>query len=444
MPPANLLNFKQLLQRPARQLVQTPSAKRLGARISVGVLWFIYWSVLCCCLASAVAQTGGAGGVEAIAAAHQRDAETLRIKFNMLEMQTAQEAQRKMRASIRFLWDQQPLRDGVASLGRANGIAIWLDRRLDPGQLVSYLPSDEGNSAGWPTGSLGARMQRVTEQLRVAQLGTGAPAETQADANCGLIENVWYLGPADALGRLQRAAIELQDDLHQRAPELARMQKPLEWPELATPQQILEEIAREWDIEIDGRLPHDLMHAGRLETPAHLATQLVLLCGGFELEPKLVSPTKFELVPLRPSATWTASYPKARVRSRDAASLRAAFPGSNVRGLGQAYELTGSTEFHLAMLQPSGQANDNRPGKGGVSVWSFTIDKAPAEAIIANLASGIGLQVVWNEACTREQKSQLLTLTVDKATLDQLLTQVCEAAGLRYTRDGTNVELFPK
>lgn len=353
--------------------------------------------------------------------------EPRRVGFNMLEMASTQAAHRSLQSSVRFLWDQQPLRQGLAALGNAHRLSIWLDRRVDPGMLVSYVPDDKHASPRWPVGSLGARLDQILNQLNLEM---------------GLIESVLYIGPVGEASKLQRAAIVLQDTVHRMAPEIARQTKDWSWEELSTPQQLLDQLAQEWRLEIQGELPHDLLHAGQLAAPTHLATQLVLICSGFSKEPHWLEPQRIQLIPLENHVAWTATYPKSKLRTLDLPALRGIFPDCKLKFNGASCELTGETGFHLAMLQDA-RPNGGREKPGKLTVWSFAIDRTPADALVANLASGIGLRIEWSPECTREQKTQLLSLKVEQATLDQLLTQVCEAAGVKFVRDGTHVVLSP-
>jgi hypothetical protein len=356
-----------------------------------------------------------------------------KVQVNLLEVRSSHDARQRLTTPIRFYWDQQPLREGLAAVASASGVAIWIDRRVDPNQAVTFGAEDSTTPRQWPAGSLGERLDEIAERLEL---------------DFGLIESVLYIGPRGQTARLQRAAVALHDELHRLAPALGRQQKEMAWQELITPQQLLAQLSAEWNIDIAGELPHDLMHAGRMPQPTHLATQLILACGGFGLEPKLIAPGRFELQPLDNESSWAASYPKAQLRTQDFPRLQRLFPGSQLRINGQAAELTGDTDLHIAMLPLQTARTAREPGRKGeqgkVTVWSFAIEKAPTEAIIANLASGIGLEVVWNEACRPEHKSQLLSLKVDQAELDELLTQVCAAGGLRFSREGKRVELFPK
>lgn len=352
------------------------------------------------------------------------------IEFNLLTLSSSQTAARSLQLPARFLWDQQPLRDATAGVSQAYAVSIWLDRRIDPTQPVTYLPQSIPElSATWPQDSLGARLEQVLRG---------------ADCEVGLVENVVVVGPRSELSKLQAAAVRLHDSIQRDVGRLATEFRPLQWSELSTPQQLLDQIAQNWGITLQGQLPHDLMHAGRLLEPTTLATQLTLVCGGFGQEAVVVAPRTLALRPMSEATSWNANYPKKQLDLAKFATARGQFPGATVRCRNDSCSVQGETNFHMAILadQPP-----PRPGAGaGTSraTWNFEIANAPVKAIMESLATGINLEITWDPSCTAEQQSQLLSLKVQQATLDELLTQVCEAAGLKFMRQDKQVLLQPK
>ncbi len=350
------------------------------------------------------------------------------IEFNLLRLSSSQTAARSLQTPARFLWDQQPLRDAAAGVSEAYAVSIWIDRRIDPTQSVTYLPQTlPERSISWPQDSLGARLEQVLRE---------------AECQVGLVENVVVVGPPLQIPKLQAAAVRLHNAVQKDDGRLATEFRPLQWPELSTPQQLLEKIAQNWGITIQGKLPHDLMHAGRLQEPSTLATQLTLVCGGFGQEAVVVAPRTVALQPLSEAASWSAVYSKKQLDVSKFAIARGAFPNCTVRCRDDLCTVQGETNFHIAI-----QADQPPPRTGAAAsraTWNFEIANAPAKAIMESLAAGINLEITWDPNCTAEQQTQLLSLKVQQATLDELLEQVCEAAGLKFTRQDKQVLLQPK
>src|SRR5690606_38929907 len=156
----------------------------------------------------------------------------------LLELPSSRAAQAALQSSTRVYWDQTPLRTGLQALSQETGITIWLDRDIDPNQPISATAIDVAR---------GASLQKTLEHIA-----------SVADAEIGLIENVVYIGPQGRVGRLQRAAVELYDQLSGRGGSSAlssASQRKLQWSELATPTEILRQIESDWKIEIAGELP---------------------------------------------------------------------------------------------------------------------------------------------------------------------------------------------
>jgi hypothetical protein len=184
------------------------------------------------------------------------------------------------------------------------------------------------------------------------------------------------------------------------------------------------------------------MHAGRLQEPTTLATQLTLVCGGFGQEAVVVGPRTLALQPLSATAHWSANYPKKQLDQSKFAIAREAFPDCTVRCRNEVCTVQGTTKFHMA-IQAGLQTRRNGTGASRAT-WNFEIANAPAKAIMESLGAGINLEITWDPSCTAEQQSQLLSLKVQQATLDELLQQVCDAAGLQFTRQDKQVRLQPK
>lgn len=423
-PPLSRLMAKTLCQsanwgRPQRSLGQCGERHRAGPGIGVvvGMCRPAAWLVLLTLLATlSTLAADSACGEEP-------------IEFNLLALSSSQAAARSLQSPARLLWDQQPLRDATAGVSQAYAVSVWIDRRIDPTQAVSYTPQTVAEvSAIWPEDSLGAKLEQV---LRGAGCGVG------------LVENVVVAAPPLQLPKMQAAAVRLHDALQRQEGRLATEFRPLQWPELCTPQRLLDQIAQQWGIMIQGTLPHDLMHAGRLQEPTTLATQLTLLCGGFNQEAVMVAPQTLALQPLSAASRWSANYPKKQLNASNFTAARGAFVDSTVRCRNESCAVQGETNFHLAVQAhlPAGRGGS---GAGASrATWNFEIANAPVKAIMESLAAGANLEIKWDPRCTESQQSQLLSLKVQQASLDELLQQVCEAAGLRFTRQDKQVLLQP-
>lgn len=341
------------------------------------------------------------------------------VEINLLELPSSSRAQAILNTDSRFLWERQPLRSGLQDLARVHGMSIWIDRELDPAQLVSApVPLEDS---------------RLHNRLR--QIGH------LIGADVGLIENVFYFGPATKVARLQRAAVELHDSISRGASERTAQLRPWKWPELSSSSEMLVQLATQWNVDVSGKLPHDLYHAGELLQPTTLATQLTLLVGGFEQQVVLQS-GRLEIQKLDNRTRWQANYRKSDLDLKSLVRLKTEFSGSSCQTRNEVSQVSGVTNFHLALLAP--QAVKPPAGKReGASRWGFEVKNTPVESVLQKLAGSLGFELSWDEACTPEMRQQRISFKVDGATTEQLLAEVARVSSLKIVRDKQRVVVKP-
>ena len=353
--------------------------------------------------------------------AQTRD-EILSVTVNLLELPSSRAAQSTLQAPTRVFWDQTPLRTGLQELSQRFRVTIWLDRDIDPSQLVSATAADLPRDAS---------LQKTLEHIASA-----------ANAELGLIENVVYIGPQGRVGRLQRAAVELHDRLSRGGadPQSATLRE-LQWSELATPTEILRQIESNWKIEIAGELPHDLFHAGQFHQPATLATQATVLLGGFDREVEWLQGNRFGIVPLQPTVEWQANYSKGQLDLSHLARLRAEYVGAQCQTRGSVSRVQGATGFHLALLA---QPHSNRPAAmlGNKSErYEFEVTNTPVVSVLEHLGTNLGFELKWDENCSPAQRERRISFKVQQVTLDQLLSEIARSSELSINRQGTSVSV---
>lgn len=355
----------------------------------------------------------------------QRSTRTQSHGYSLLNLPSAQLALSKLASTVSFNWSGRELRTGLRELSQTFNVSIWLDRRIDPNTSIDFQVEMDSVSL-WQA------------------LGTIAE---QASAKPVLIENVVCFAPTESADRIARSAAMLHVQLSQQSSGQAVGQK-FSWPELSSSNDILSSIARQWSIQISGELPHDLFHAGELPTPCTLATQLTLLAGGFELEASS-SGNGLRLETLGSSTTWKSVYPKSALnvnaaRRTSIVNIRRQYPGSKYAESNGHVELQGPADYHVAMLLPKSTKRRNTPSDILKQRWGFEVANHSAEMVIEYLSKQIGFQLKWSAACTPASKAQVITLKVDQASLDDILTAFNDASELRATRSGLVVTIQPK
>ncbi len=355
------------------------------------------------------------------------------IEFNLLQLPSSLTTLNSLQQPAKIFWEQTPLREGLQDLSQQYHLSLWLDRQVDPNQLVSLSSLTPGAAAesGAATGDSNSLVSRL-EKIAAA-----------AGSEVGVIENVVYIGPPGRLAAKQRAAVVLHDQLSRAPGNAATTLRDLEWPELTSSSQFMELVERNWQIQIEGDLPHDLFHAGALIHPSTLATQLSLLCGGFALEAQCMHSNQLRIQALQPQVVWQANYAKSDLHLRRIAELKSLFPHSRCLTRGSTSHVTGPSAYHLELLAPDSPTA--RPATIGNNNerFEFQVANAPVESVLNKLAMSIGFELAWDPACTPAQRSRLISFHVQQVALDQLLAAVATASQLRIVRQGASVSVKP-
>ena len=162
---------------------------------------------------------------------------------------TGKEFERALNAVVRdVVWSAgTSVRQAVTTLARTQGVAIMLDRRIDPESAIELSVHD-------------VTLHDVIEQLAA-----------QCDAAPCYLDDVAYLGPRVGLGDLPAVANDRRVEAQSCPRPVARRllaERAWRWEELAEPRNLLEDLAREANVTIEGvaELPHDLWPA--MDLPA--------------------------------------------------------------------------------------------------------------------------------------------------------------------------------
>jgi hypothetical protein len=185
---------------------------------------------------------------------------------------------RQLGAHVNIVWREVPLREALASLAQSQRVAIMLDRRIDPGQVVNFSVRNE---------PLSGVLQKLAEEN---------------DLGISFVDSVIYVSPRPTAAKLAALLEATKADV-KRLPPAARKKwqqsTPLQWDDLAEPRQLLAQIERQTSIRISGQgeLAHDLWPAGSWP-PLPAASKLVLLLAGFELSPRVEPDGSCSIVPM--------------------------------------------------------------------------------------------------------------------------------------------------
>ncbi len=349
----------------------------------------------------------------------------LEVEFNLFKLPSSRQSLMALNSPAIATFEKRPLGECLKTLAAAYRVSIWVDRRVDLSRLVSIV----GIAANEP---LEAKTT-IGRLVAVAKLG---------GADAGLIENVVYVGPADQVGVVQRAAVRLHNEIMtQRKPISNGDQvelRTLSWEDVTTPAELLDTIQRLWAVQVPSKLPHDLMHAGQLPSST-LATQLTLLHAGFDRQVEYGSSGKFTVSPLVHESVWKADYADKELHTDRLIAARREFPKATMQTRGKVSTVSGPTGFHLRLLA-------NRVPNARLPEPKFTMKdvRGPLERVIDDLAKNLNLQVEWSEDIPQSKRQAVVNFGVSEwKTTDEILKQFADDNGLKIQRQQQTIEVLP-
>lgn len=320
-----------------------------------------------------------------------------------------------MQEVINFERSERPLREGLASLSQAYGVAMLIDRRIDPDQPIK----------------VSVHGQSLEEALRTLA--------HDAKSEIALLGSVVYFGPPEAAQIVATlAALRKQDAGYRGADAKIPLLRSaaMQWNELAQPRQILEELARQADVKFTNleAVPFDLWSAVSLPPLAWVDRVTLVLIGfglTFELDDRA---TSAQLVPTPNSPLIENRYTPRGPAAELAAQLRRVMPDTQIRVEKDQLIVAARQEDHdkIQRLLTGQSIKATRPTKsGGDKQYSLKVPNQPAGNVIATVAKNIGKQPRFSPAVA-EKLRQNVTFEVNEVSLGQLLDTTLKPLGLAY------------
>lgn len=281
-------------------------------------------------------------------------------------------------------WEHVPLRDHLHQLACAHHVCIFLDRRIDPSQRITF------------------QAQEIPFATALRQLAR------QIGARVTLLDSVVYLGPEPAVAKLTFVAAARRRDAAHLVRGIRRrvvQRRAWHWEDLTVPRQLVSQLAEQGGVDVDelDRVPYDLWPAADL--PKLVWTDcLSLVLAGFDLSFEFTGPGReIRLVP----------FPE---------TLPPGVPRGNWPTLSKA---AGST--HAA------------PGVDQTR-YTMTVAGHPLGAVLKTLETRSGLTFAIDSSAAKKLTT-IVKFSVREATLDQLLGAALRPAGLTFQRRGKRIEV---
>jgi len=309
-----------------------------------------------------------------------------------------------------------PLRQAVRKLSETLRVAIVVDRRVDPDQVVDLDLVDV---------PLAEALQQIAKQ---------------AGAGATILGPVVYLGPVDSARQLRTlGALSTQaaGRLPARQKQAALASRPLAWPALATPAQVFERLSKESGIPIHGgdRLPHDLLAATDLPAMPWI-DRLSLTAIQFGLAPRFaVDGRSVELAPIPDEVRISRSYPAGREAAATVAEWKRLAPEAEIKPAQGKIMVLATVEDHERLVPP--RAARSPAATPGQQVYTLTLEGMPLEAFIAQLEQKLALSFDLDPAGVNLEAP--VSVDVREASLDELLRAAFDPLGLDFTRKDKRV-----
>ena len=329
---------------------------------------------------------------------------------------------KQLNTHITATWKGQELGIVLERLAANQGVVFWIDRRVDPQQIVDAQFHDTS-------------LSKVLDTLTNPQ-----------DLGWKNLGPLCYVGPREA-GREIATLLTLARDSVERLPAAKRklweQEAPASWPRLAEPRTVLAEWLSHQGIKFKGAelITHDLWPSSDTP-PLPLYKRIVLLLVGFDRTCR-ISPDgdTCTVVPIERPVTITRVY-EAGPKTRSAiAEMRRSDTGLQITQQSRGVTATGRWEDQLKLARLlsdtklSRQKQKSSQQKLGQKLFSLRLENQPLGKVISQIAGQVDLEVVWEEdliQSTPDPRLRLITCEVVKADLPSLVGQIIDSAGLDY------------
>lgn len=348
------------------------------------------------------------------------------------EYRSGSDFRRELDKPVTVTRSDAELRPMFARLAADRGIAIVIDRRVDPGREI------DANLAPSP-------LLHAIEQIAA-----------QAEAVVSVVGDTVFVGSPESTAKLRTLCVlrameldEFGEALGPRDFELARTHS-FAWDDLERPADLLLRVAQRGGLMVEGLelIPHDLWSGGTFVgvTPIE-AVSLVLI--QFDLTFEWTGAAEgIRLVPAPPQVAVTRTHAVrviAPATARDLVQER--FPDVPVEIAGRQLTATATVEQHadIAVLSRGDDPDEDVAVAdfGPLARRRFTLRvvRQPAGAVLQTLqANDVDVQYDAEAlAAAGIDLTTKISLDLKQATADELLTALCEPLGLEYEIQGEQI-----
>jgi|GEM_PF-2209655 len=322
-------------------------------------------------------------------------------------------------------WMEAELRTELQMASRNTGIAVLVDRRLDPGQKISLA------------------LQNVSFEQFLWNIAE------QSGAGVIRLDTLYYLAPPETIATIQQRLRNLenasnhpglnplmQKALQRRIP--VRSELPFE------PQALISGICKDCGIPVRGLelIPHDFW--APIDLPHTKIPEIVsILVAGFKLEITVSENGDLSILPAIQPDTVEFRIPR-DVSARADLSRVQAIDGIALDKRDGIDVIAGKPEPVFAAIRELAQSAPH-PGvanhPGSREVLSLHV-KASRGSIAATVAQLLQVRLVYSET-EKAKLDAIVEINVDKVSADELLETCLKGSGLEFTISETELRIHP-
>jgi len=336
---------------------------------------------------------------------------------------TGSALRKQLETPLSLTWGDREVRGALAGLSNSTGVAIFLDRRIDPSRRLTISAADE---------PLRTVLMRTAEQV---------------EGGVSLVGSVVYVGPKLAAGKLATLAALKRQEVGKFPPDVRiRLAKSeaWSWDELSEPRRLLTELAERGGVRVANPelMPHDLWPTA--SWPAmHWTERMTLLLAGFDLTYEADGASSIRLVPVPEELVSEKTYTPRGDADQAAADLRRHVPAAKIVVEGRTLRVSAASEDHdriHRLLQ--GESVTTTKVTPGQKRYTLTVENKPAGAVVKTIASQLGKKLKVDPALAEKLETEV-SLKVQEVPLDELFAKTLGPLGLTFRLTDDSLEIVP-
>ena len=344
-------------------------------------------------------------------------AQPANVKSDPSQWLTGKNRDRSNSLAVSVSFTDAPFRSRLEQFSRHQKVAIFLDRRVDPGQRFSLQQTG------------------VTVEQFI-----WAAADSCGLGAC-LIGDVYYVGPKQSAAALPLLVSSLEKSVAKLPKDTRKVwlkKSSLDWPALTEPVSILKELESKTSVKMP-ELPHDLW-AESAWPALNLVERLSLLLVGFEKSIEIDERgARCGLADLNTQVSGKVLIQSRSVTKSLLEGLRKEIPGATFSLKGKRLSITGSADQVAAAQSWLVAAQQAEKRAGAATPFSMKAE-ATRLAILEKVASQTGRKLEYSDELL-STLSQRTTLDVKDVTIVELLLATMEGTGLSVEIDDENIRV---